>query len=110
MAGGIALRWWSIITLRHFFTVQVAIHPQHELIRSGPYRMLRHPSYSGMLLTITGFALAPGNVWSLLAVLLPMTLALLWRIRIEERVLADAFPDTYPSYARSTKRLIPFIW
>jgi protein-S-isoprenylcysteine O-methyltransferase len=110
MAGGIALRWWSIVTLRHFFTVHVALHPDHQLIRSGPYRLLRHPSYTGTLVTSVGFAFALDNAWSLLAMLLPMTLALLWRIRIEERVLVQAFPDAYPAYARSTKRLVPFIW
>ena len=110
MAGGLALRFWAIRVLARFFTVDVNIQPGHELIRHGPYRLLRHPSYTGSLMTFLGFGLALGNVWSLLVVLAPVTVAFLWRMRIEERVLADAFPNQYPEYVRQTKRLIPFVW
>ncbi len=110
MAGGLALRFWAIRVLARFFTIDVNIQPGHELIRHGPYRLLRHPSYTGSLMTFLGFGLALGNVWSLLVVLAPVTVAFLWRMRIEERVLADAFPNQYPEYVRQTKRLIPFVW
>lgn len=110
MVAGMALRWWSIRVLARFFTVDVAIRPDHELIRNGPYRVLRHPSYTGALLTFYGFALALGNLGSLLVVVIPVTIAFLWRIRIEERVLSAAFPEQYAAYARETKRLLPFVW
>lgn len=110
MAGGLALRFWAIRVLARFFTIDVNIQPGHELIRRGPYRLLRHPSYTGSLMTFLGFGLALGNVWSLLVVMAPVTVAFLWRMRIEERVLAEAFPTQYPEYARQTKRLIPFVW
>lgn len=110
MVAGMALRWWSIRVLAQFFTVDVAIRPGHELIRHGPYRLLRHPSYTGALMTFYGFALALGNFWSLLVVVVPVTAAFLWRIRIEERVLSEAFPEAYPAYARDTKRLLPYLW
>lgn len=110
MATGMMLRFWSIRVLADFFTVDVTIREGHELIRRGPYRLLRHPSYTGALMTFLGFGLALGNPWSLLVVMVPVTIAFLWRIRIEEQVLADAFPAQYPEYARQTKRLIPFVW
>lgn len=110
MAAGLALRFWAIRVLARFFTVDVAIREGHELIRRGPYRLLRHPAYTGSLMTFLGFGLALGNVWSLLVVMAPVTIAFLWRMRVEERVLAEAFPAQYPEYARRTKRLIPFVW
>ena len=110
MATGLALRFWAIRVLARFFTIDVNIQPGHELIRHGPYRLLRHPSYTGSLMTFLGFGLGLGNVWSLLVVMAPVTVAFLWRMRIEERVLAEAFPTQYPEYARRTKRLIPFVW
>jgi protein-S-isoprenylcysteine O-methyltransferase len=110
MAFGLVFRWWSIRVLAQYFTVDVNVRDDHELIRKGPYRWLRHPSYTGALMTFYGFALALGNVASLLVLLAPVTLAFLWRMRIEERVLAEAFPVAYPQYIRETKRLIPFLW
>jgi protein-S-isoprenylcysteine O-methyltransferase len=110
MAAGMPLRWWSVRTLAQFFTIDVAIREGHQLIRSGPYRLLRHPSYTGALMTFWGFALALGSWPALPVVIVPVTAAFLWRIRIEERVLADAFPAEYPAYAGVTKRLLPFIW
>lgn len=110
MAAGLAFRAWSIRVLAQQFTVDVSVRPDHELVRRGPYRLLRHPSYTGALATFLGFALALGTWASLLVVMLPVTLAFLHRIRIEERVLSEAFPQAYPAYARDTWRLLPFVW
>ena len=110
MVAGLLLRWWSVRTLAQFFTVDIAIHPGQELIRRGPYRLLRHPSYTGALLTVLGFCIAIGHLPAALIVIVPITTAFLWRIRIEERMLSEAFPEAYPTYARETKRLIPFVW
>lgn len=110
MSGGLALRFWAIRVLARFFTVDVNIQEGHELIRRGPYRLLRHPSYTGSLMTFLGFGLALGNAWSLPLLLAPVILAFVWRMRVEERVLAEAFPAQYPDYAQRTKRLIPFVW
>lgn len=110
MALGLLLRAWSVRVLAEHFTVDVAIRPGHALVRRGPYRLLRHPSYTGALLTFYGFALALGSVWSVVVIVAVVTAAFLWRIRVEEAVLKRAFPEAYPAYARETKRLLPFVW
>lgn len=110
MAGGMLLRWWSIRVLGRHFTVDVAIRDDHRIVRNGPYRLLRHPSYTGALATFYGFALCLGELAAMAVVIVPVTLVFLRRIRVEETVLAEAFPLDYPAYARQTKRLLPGIW
>jgi protein-S-isoprenylcysteine O-methyltransferase len=110
MLAGLVLRWWSVRTLAQFFTVDIAIQPGQTLVRRGPYRLLRHPSYTGALLTVVGFGIGTGAWPAALVAIVPITLAFLHRIRIEERMLADAFPEAWPGYARETRRLIPFLW
>jgi protein-S-isoprenylcysteine O-methyltransferase len=110
MIVGMLFRWWSIRVLAEYFTVDVSIRPDHRIVRDGPYRVLRHPSYTGALATFYGFALSLGDIVALLVVVLPVTLVFLWRIRVEEGVLAQAFPDDYPAYTRETKRLLPGVW
>jgi len=110
MIDGLVLRWWSVHTLAQFFTVDIAIQPGQTLVRRGPYRLLRHPSYTGALLTVVGFGIGTGAWPAALVAIVPITLAFLHRIRIEERMLADAFPEAWPDYARDTRRLIPYLW
>src|SRR5439155_26742332 len=69
--AGLLLRWWSIITLGRFFTVAVTIEKDHELVERGPFRMVRHPSYTGVLLGFGGLGLSLGNRAALLGLLLP---------------------------------------
>ncbi len=108
--AGISLRWVSIFYLGRFFTVNVAIAQKHELVDCGPYRLIRHPSYTGALLAFVGFGLALGNWLALLCLLIPITGAFLWRMNVEERALTDALGDPYRNYIRRTKRLIPFVY
>ena len=110
MLSGMALRWYSISVLGRFFTVQVAIQPHHDIVERGPYRVLRHPSYSGALLTILGFGLALGNIPALLAALMPTALGYAYRIAVEERALLEALGDAYGRYMNHTKRIIPFVF
>ena len=107
---GLLLRWWSIITLGRFFTVQVAIHSDHKLIQHGPYRVLRHPSYTGGLLAFFGFALCLGNWLALATIFVPVLAVFAWRIHIEEAALSEAFGDAWRDYARRTWQLIPLIY
>jgi protein-S-isoprenylcysteine O-methyltransferase len=107
---GLVLRWYAIIHLGRYFTVNVAIHSRHEVIDTGPYRFIRHPSYAGALVAFFGLALTFGNWLSLTLVVLPIAWAFGRRIRIEERALANALGSPYTRYMWRTKRLVPFIY
>ena len=107
---GLLLRWWAIITLGRFFTVDVAIEPDHELIERGPFRMVRHPSYTGVLLTFVGLALTLGNWAALLAILVPIGAAFIHRMNVEESALSGALGPQYTDYMRRTNRLVPFLY
>lgn len=107
---GLLLRWWSIITLGRFFTVQVAIASDHRLIQNGPYRILRHPSYTGVLLELLGFTLCMGNWLTMIVMLAPVLVVFGWRIHVEEAALGDAFADQWRDYVRRTWRLLPLVY
>ncbi|MEU5421600.1 methyltransferase family protein [Streptomyces sp. NPDC001407] len=108
--AGIALRLWSIIALGRFFRATVHIQQGHRLVSSGPYRWVRHPSYSGMLLGLLGFAVLVGNALSWLVFAVCALAAMAYRIRVEERMLLDALGEDYRAYAARTRRLIPGVW
>lgn len=110
LVAGLALRVWAVRCLSRFFTVDVAIHRDHRLIRSGPYRWVRHPSYSGLLLSFVGLAIGMSNAVSALVLLLPIAAVFVRRIRVEERALIEAFPQEYPEYCARTSRVIPGIY
>ncbi|PYL73808.1 MAG: hypothetical protein DMF22_00625 [Verrucomicrobia bacterium] len=80
------------------------------MIDSGPYRHIRHPTYTGALLAFVGLGFCFGNWLSILFLTVPIIAAFLWRIRIEERALTDALGEDYHAYAARTKRLIPFVY
>lgn len=107
---GPLLRWWAIITLGRFFTVDVTIEKDHELVERGPFRMVRHPSYTGVLLAFVGLGLSLGNWAALLVTLLPIGAAFVHRMNVEENALSDALGPQYIDYMRRTKRLMPFIY
>ena len=109
-ALGLVLRWYSIIHLGRFFTVSVTIAPDHQLVETGPYRFVRHPSYTGAVLAFIGFGFTLRNWASVLVIAIPITLAFLYRIRVEEGALTGALGERYCVYSKQTKRLIPFIY
>ena len=109
-ALGLLLRSYSIIYLGRFFTPNVAIAADHRLIDSGPYRFIRHPTYTGFLMILFGLGLSFGNLASLLIAVVPILVCLLWRIRIEEQALAERFGERYRAYMQRTKRLIPLVY
>jgi protein-S-isoprenylcysteine O-methyltransferase len=108
--AGLALRWWAIITLGRFFTVDVTIEKDHELVEHGPFRVVRHPSYTGVLLAFVGFALTLRNWAALLVVLLPIFAAFVRRMNVEEEALSRALGSRYAEYMKRTKRLVPFVY
>jgi len=110
MVCGQLLRWWSIATLGRFFTVNVAIRAGHRIVTSGPYRLLRHPSYTAILMFYLGTGLCSGNILSIVAIMLPSTAALLYRMHVEERVLLSGLGEEYLTYMSRTQRLIPGVY
>ena len=107
---GLIVRWVAIIYLGRFFTVNVAIAEDHQLITTGPYRYVRHPSYTGTFLIFLGYGLCMLNIFSLAAVFLPVAAAFLWRMHVEEQALREAFGERYLTYAASTARIVPWLF
>jgi protein-S-isoprenylcysteine O-methyltransferase len=109
-AAGLALRWTAVICLGRFFTVDVAVASDHRVIDTGPYRWLRHPSYTGLLLEFLGLGFCLGNWASVGLLSVPIALALGRRIQVEEEALTGALGEAYRDYCRKTKRLIPLVY
>ena len=107
---GMAIRWGSIIYLGRYFTVNVAITEGHRLVVTGPYRYVRHPSYTGLLITFLGVAIHTNNWVGLFALTIPVFFAISRRIAVEESVMLDEFASAYADYCRRTKKLIPLLY
>jgi protein-S-isoprenylcysteine O-methyltransferase Ste14 len=108
--AGMVLRVWSVQTLGKYFQVKLMVTEDQPVITSGPYRLIRHPSYAGAILTFAGLGLCYGNWVSFsLMVLLPGA-NLVHRIVLEEKMLVDALGDDYVSYRKRTARLVPHVW
>jgi protein-S-isoprenylcysteine O-methyltransferase Ste14 len=110
MLAGIVLRQWSIAVLGGYFSQSVGIQKGQKVVSGGPYRLIRHPSYTGALMIVTGVGLALRSLGALFVILILVGLAFGFRIRMEERVLVSELGDEYLQYSKRTKRLIPYIW
>jgi len=107
---GLALRWTAVYTLGKYFTGIVVIKSDHQLVRRGLYNHLRHPAYTGALLAHLGLGLSFSNWISLVLSSVPFLVAAFYRMRVEERALADAFGAEYVAYCQDSKRLIPWLY
>lgn len=107
--AGAVLPVWSEITLGRFYMGRVGVREDHELIRSGPFRVIRHPAYAGELLSQIGFGLAFG-LWIGIPVALVAIPILGYRVRVEERILEQAFGEEFREFRRRTWRMIPFVY
>ncbi len=107
---GVSLRIWSFRTLGRYFTYTVQTSSDQPVITTGPYRVIRHPSYAGLLLVIVSVGLFIGNWSSFISLTVATTGALVFRIRVEERAMMQSLGDSYGNYAATRKRLVPFIW
>ena len=107
---GAALRLWAITTLGRFFSARVALQEQHRLVREGPYRWIRHPSYTGALLLLLGAPLLLQTPVSLGIAATALGIAYFRRITAEEALLRTHFGNAFECYERETKRLIPLLW
>jgi protein-S-isoprenylcysteine O-methyltransferase Ste14 len=110
MWSGLALRFWAVRVLGSSFRTTVEVDEGQQVVDHGPYRWIRHPSYTGILLIAAGLGLADRNWLSLaLLVVLPLV-SLLPRIAVEEAVLTRTLGRPYADYAAHTKRLVPGLW
>jgi protein-S-isoprenylcysteine O-methyltransferase Ste14 len=106
---GTLLRLWPVFVLGSRFSGLVAIQPGHTLVTTGVYRVVRHPSYLGLLVTALGWGLAFRSAVGVLLVALLMV-PLLVRIGAEERLLRSEFGADYEAYCRRTARLVPGLY
>lgn len=107
---GILFRAWSVKTLGKFFTPTVQIRQGHQLINTGPYKIIRHPSYFAAFLSITGGAVLLESITGIIVSIIAMGFAYYVRISIEERKLLEHFGIRYKEYMLKTKKLIPFVF
>ena len=107
---GLLLRWWCFVALGRYFTVVVRTSPDQKVVDSGPYRILRHPSYTGLLMALLGGGVMLGNWVGALASFAVLLAAVVYRLRIEERALMAGLGEAYRGFAQDRARLVPFIW
>lgn len=107
---GMLFRFIAVFSLGKFFTVDVTIRKDHKLKDDGLYGIIRHPSYTGSLLSFIGFGISLNNWLSLAVVTIILFFSFVRRISVEERALTKEFGDEYIQYIKRTKKLIPFIY
>jgi protein-S-isoprenylcysteine O-methyltransferase len=110
MLGGMALRFWANQVLGQLYTRTLCVAEDQPVIDHGPYKLLRHPGYSGMLLLWAGAGLATLNWTVASAVIVEMVGAYCYRIRCEEQMLQTVLEQRYESYRGHTWKLVPFVY
>ena len=108
--AGVSVRWWAIRTLGARFTRDLQVAVDHEISVDGPYRHVRHPSYTGAILMFAGVGVGLGNVLSLAVCLVLPAIGYLERIPREEELLRRELGEPYADYARRTRRLVPGVY
>jgi protein-S-isoprenylcysteine O-methyltransferase Ste14 len=110
MLSGLALRWWANAVLGRFYTSTLRLAEDQQIVKKGPYCLVRHPGYTGTLLLWAGAGLASEN-WLVAGIILTlMSVAYACRIRSEESMLLTAFGEKYRDYMASTWRLVPWVF
>ena len=107
---GVALRQWSVLTLGTFFTVQVQVRSDQTVVNTGPYRWVRHPSYTAIVMSFVGIGVALENWLSLVVLIVVPSVGLVIRIRVEEKALLEALGEPYREFSATRARLIPKVW
>lgn len=108
VVGGIGFSMWGALTLGRHFDMEVEVHSGHEVVRRGPYALVRHPVYSGLAVHLLGACLATGNLLLLAGTVFLALPALYLRASIEERLLRSSLGSAYDAYARDVGMLFPF--
>lgn len=110
MLAGLGLRVWAVLTLGRFFTWHISVYEDHQVIRSGPFRLIRHPAYGGaLLLFIATLVFLHAWVGAALSLVFQL-LAYVRRIRHEETMMIEKLGERYQSYTREVKALVPLVW
>jgi protein-S-isoprenylcysteine O-methyltransferase Ste14 len=105
---GLGFTVWARVVLGGNWSAMVTVKQSHEIVRAGPYRAIRHPIYTGLIVAVVGCAIARGDGRGVLA--LAMVVLVLWRkLRLEERWMTEEFGEQYEAYRRNTWALIPFV-
>lgn len=107
---GMLLRWWSFAALGRLFTTVVKASADQPIVDRGPYRWVRHPGYTGLVVAFLGFGLMLGNWVGVVTSVILILAAVIYRLRGEERALVGARGAAYLDYANGRARLLPFIW
>ncbi|MFH9353440.1 methyltransferase family protein [Kitasatospora sp. NPDC017646] len=110
VVAGLALRAWGMRTLGRYYTRTLRTVDTQHVVRSGPYRLIRHPGYAGSLLVWIGYALGAGGWAAALVVAALLLGAYGWRIAAEERLLLASFGPAYAQYRKESRRLVPFVY
>jgi protein-S-isoprenylcysteine O-methyltransferase Ste14 len=110
MAAGIAIRWWAIIVLGRFFTPDVRVQSDQTVVDWGPYRWVRHPAYTGLIMFFVGLRLALSNWLSLVLLVVVPAAGLVVRIKAEEQALLASLGQPYRQFCASRPRLFPRLW
>jgi protein-S-isoprenylcysteine O-methyltransferase Ste14 len=106
----LALRIWGRMHIRGLYSGHVEVKVEHTLVQSGPYRFIRHPGYTGLVLMSLGVAFGYSSLIGLLAIPILLLPGLAYRMNMEEKLLKEHFGEEYRAYTRKTRRLIPFFW
>jgi protein-S-isoprenylcysteine O-methyltransferase Ste14 len=107
--AGVAIRLHAIRWLGQNFSYVVTVGEEHRLVTSGPYRLVRHPAYTGLILYFAGVALTLGDLWMLIIIVGGVAIAVTRRVRREERWLAEEFGAEYEEYRKRTRRFVPHL-
>jgi protein-S-isoprenylcysteine O-methyltransferase Ste14 len=107
IAAGLAFAVWARVYLGRNWSGSVTVKEGHELIRSGPYALVRHPIYTGLITAVAGTAIASGTVGALLGFAV-IAASLLRKLQAEERFMSETFPGEYERYSATVPPLIPF--
>jgi protein-S-isoprenylcysteine O-methyltransferase len=107
---GLLLRVWTRLTIGALYSGYLRVKAGHVLVKDGPYRFVRHPGYTGFVIMGLGLALGYSSLIGLVVIPLFLIPGLAYRMKVEERLLAEHFGQEYLDYARRTRRLIPWIW
>jgi protein-S-isoprenylcysteine O-methyltransferase Ste14 len=106
---GLVITVWARVVLGRNWSGSITYKENHELVERGPYRFIRHPIYTGLLLMLLGLAMVRGTADAVVGLAIFIVVHI-WKLRREEALMTRHFPDSYPGYRTRTKALLPFLY